>query len=81
MKMSFKLTKSKNKKAGIYNKTDISGLSCVNENLSRPNSESVLKDGSCYWLNLKLLLNKDCIIKHAANFKIKKEVARRCSMK
>lgn len=48
MKMSFKLTKSKNKKAGIYSKTDISGLSCVNENLSRPNSESVLKDGSCY---------------------------------
>ena len=46
--MSFKLTKSKSKKAEIYNKTDISGLSGVNENLSKPNSKSVLKDGSCY---------------------------------
>ena len=80
MKMPLRLTKLKNKKTGIFDKKDILVLSCVNENLPKLNCDSVLKDGGCYRLNLKLLLNKRCAIKHPANFKITEEVVGKCSI-
>lgn len=81
MKIPFRLTKLKNRKTGIVDKKDILGLSCVNENLSRLKYESVLEDGGCHRLNLKLLLNKRCAIKHLSNFKITEEVVGKCSIK